>query len=140
MSGQRSGLRVPLGRPVEFELARDVQAPAFARAAVAEALAPLGLGPGTQQTLMLLVSEVVTNAVLHSDGPRELPIVLGTEAGEEVVRITVSDAGSGFTPRKRDPTSISDGYGLFLLEKAASSWGVECERGTSVWFELPREG
>lgn len=40
--------------------------------------------------------------------------------------------------RRREPDSLSDGYGLYLLDKAASSWGVERTGGTTVWFELVR--
>ncbi len=140
MTGQRSGEREPVATPVELELQRDVQAPALARSAVSELFGALSLSANTVQTLMLLVSEVVTNAVVHSTGPRESPIILSAGATDAVVRVTVTDAGSGFTPRPRDPTSINDGYGLFLLEKAASNWGVEVGGDTSVWFELPRSG
>ena len=59
-------------------------------------------------------------------------------ANEQAVRVAVTDSGEGFTPRSRDPDRLEDGYGLYLLEKAASSWGVESSGGTTVWFELDR--
>ncbi len=139
MTAQRSGERELAVKSVELALVRDVHAPALARAAVSEQLDGLKLSASTAQTLALLVSEVVTNAVLHSNAPLEEPVILSTETSEETVRVTVTDAGAGFTPRQRDPASINDGYGLFLLEKAATRWGVETGEGTSVWFELARE-
>ncbi len=41
-------------------------------------------------------------------------------------------------PRPRDPGSTRDGYGLYLLEKVATRWGVDSAGDTKVWFELPR--
>jgi len=123
---------------LKLKLERDVNAPAIARAAVSERAIELGIDGSFGQTLVLLVSEVVSNAVRHSPGPADAPIgLLATMTGEKV-RVAVTDAGEGFTPRLREPDSLSDGYGLYLLDKAASSWGVESKGGTTVWFELLR--
>jgi anti-sigma regulatory factor (Ser/Thr protein kinase) len=124
--------------PLELELERNVEAPAIARAAVSELSQHLHLSGSTSQTLVLLVSEVVSNAVLHSSGPKSEPITLMASATPDAVRITVTDSGGGFVPRQRDPTSIHDGYGLYLVDKAASRWGVDETAPTSVWFELSR--
>jgi anti-sigma regulatory factor (Ser/Thr protein kinase) len=121
-----------------LKLQRNVEAPRIARAAVSELSEQVSLSGHTSQTLVLLVSEVVSNAVLHSDGPEKAPITLIASVTPEAVRITVTDAGDGFVPKQRDPTSIHHGYGLYLVDKAASSWGVETAAPTSVWFELSR--
>jgi anti-sigma regulatory factor (Ser/Thr protein kinase) len=123
---------------LELELERNVAAPAHARSAVSERLSDLGLEGSAAQVLVLLVSEVVSNAVRHSSGPPEGTIRLLATATEQSVRVAVTDHGEGFTPRPRDPARVGDGYGLFLLDRAASSWGVETEEGTTVWFELAR--
>ena len=123
---------------LRLELERDVSAPAIARAAVSERALELGIEGSFGHTLVLLVSEVVSNAVRHSPGPADAPIALLATMSEEKVRVAVTDAGEGFTPRPREPDSLSDGYGLYLLDKAASSWGVENTGGTTVWFELLR--
>jgi len=87
--------------------------------------------------LTLLVSELVSNAVLHSDAPPESDIVLGLhESSPGVVRADVRDAGGGFTHVPRDPRRRMGGYGLLLVDAEASRWGVEREGGTRVWFEL----
>jgi len=123
---------------MELELERDVRAPARARSAVAGLLGELGIdGPGGQQ-LVLLVSEVVSNAVRHSSAAPDAKLRLLLTTGEQTIRVAVSDGGEGFTPRPRDPRRLGDGYGLYLLEQAASSWGVEVADGTTVWFEVPR--
>jgi anti-sigma regulatory factor (Ser/Thr protein kinase) len=126
-----------LPAPLVLELRRNVDAPGIARAAVSELSHRLGLAGSTFQTLVLLVSEVVSNAVLHSTGPSDAPITLTASVTTDAVRIDITDAGGGFIPRQRDPASINDGYGLYLVDKAASRWGVDSTGPTSVWFELP---
>jgi serine/threonine-protein kinase RsbW len=121
---------------MRLELKRSVRAPAIARAAISEQLEEFGVDGSYGQTVVLLVSEVVSNAVRHSSGPEEAPIAFAASIGPNGVRVAVTDAGVGFTPRRRDPAQLSDGYGLYLLEKAATSWGVEDIDGTTVWFEL----
>ncbi len=118
-------------------LARNVEAPGAARAALSRLCDQRDVDRGVRQTLLLLASEVVSNAVLHSSGPAEAPIELSAEVAPETLRVTVSDAGEGFVPIERDPERLDGGYGLYLLEKAASAWGVESDGATVVWFELP---
>ena len=127
------------GASVRLDLERDIHAPAIARSAVAEQLLALGVDGSFGQTVVLLVSEVVSNAVRHSNGPEDAPISLDARVSERSVRVAVTDAGAGFTPRPRDPERLGEGYGLYLVAKAASAWGVESEGGTTVWFELARE-
>lgn len=123
---------------LELSLQRDVQAPALARAEIAKCCRELELGGSLCQSLILLVSEVVSNAVRHSDGDPQAPIELVASFGEQTIRVTVTDGGTGFTPRPRDPARTHDGYGLYLLEKVATRWDVESRGDTKVWFELPR--
>jgi anti-sigma regulatory factor (Ser/Thr protein kinase) len=126
------------GAPLQLTLQRNVQAPGLARAAVTELCAEHELEPRLRQTLVLLVSEVVSNAVLHSSGPDDASVGMSADVSEESVRISVTDAGKGFTPTERDPERVEGGYGLFLVAKAASRWGVDTTPPTSVWFELDR--
>jgi anti-sigma regulatory factor (Ser/Thr protein kinase) len=123
---------------LELELERNIHAPGLARSAVWEQLTALGIDGSFGQTVVLLVSEVVSNAVRHSTGPAGKPIALAASVTARAVRITVADGGQGFTPRPRDPDRIGAGYGLYLLDKAATSWGIEAGDGTTVWFELAR--
>jgi anti-sigma regulatory factor (Ser/Thr protein kinase) len=125
---------------LRLELRRDVHAPALARSAVSEQLTAFGIDGSLGQTVVLLVSEVVSNAVRHSAAAADAAISLASTVTEQAVRVAVTDAGEGFEPRPRDPDRLGEGYGLYLVGKAASSWGVESDGGTTVWFELPREG
>jgi len=120
-----------------LDLECSADAPAIARAAVTGLCFEAELDPYQRAELMLLVSELVTNAVVHPDAPHGAPITLGATLTEEAVRITVTDCGTGFTPT-RERARADDGYGLYLLEQATSSWGVDREGGNRVWFELAR--
>jgi anti-sigma regulatory factor (Ser/Thr protein kinase) len=126
------------GARLELELDSDTRAPARARSEISERLSELGVEGVNSQMLVLLVSEVVSNAVRHSSAAPDAKILLVATANEQAVRVAVTDSGEGFIPRSRDPDRLEDGYGLYLLEKAASSWGVESSGGTTVWFELDR--
>jgi anti-sigma regulatory factor (Ser/Thr protein kinase) len=125
---------------VELELERDIRAPALARAEIAARCRELELDGSLCQSLILLVSEVVSNAVRHSAGDSKASVQLVATFGKQTIRVMVTDAGAGFTPRRRDPARTHDGYGLYLLEKVATRWGVESRGDTKVWFELPRGG
>jgi anti-sigma regulatory factor (Ser/Thr protein kinase) len=125
-----------LSAPLELALERNVQAPAIARAAISGLCEDLRLDGLLRQTLVLLISEVVSNAVLHSSGPAEAPITVVASVTAEAFHVTVTDAGGGFVPSERDPARVEGGYGLYLLEKAASRWGVQESSPTTVWFEL----
>lgn len=121
-----------------LSLGRDRRAPSLARAALrafAEGADMLG---GEHATLALLVSELVSNAVLHSDALECSDILVRARLlGEGRIRVEVVDAGSGFTvlPRRSPDLSLG-GYGLLLVDEEASRWGVDGEGGTRVWFEL----
>ncbi len=121
-----------------MELERDVNAPGLARGAVHERLLAAGIDGDFGEMVVLLVSEVVSNAVRHSEGPADATIALQATITEGSVRVAVTDSGAGFTPRPRDPEQPGAGYGLYLVERSASSWGVESGDGTTVWFELDR--
>ena len=86
--------------------------------------------------LLLCLSEVVTNAVLHAGPPIQ---VLG-DLVDTKVRVEVSD-GSKAVPVQRTPERTSPtGRGLHLLDDLASDWGVEITTsGKTVWFEISGE-
>jgi anti-sigma regulatory factor (Ser/Thr protein kinase) len=112
-------------------------APSLARAAITGFSDGREIAPARLATLALLVSEVVTNAVIHAQAPAESEIILCARLLEEgAVRVEVTDSGGGFTPAPRDLTRPDGGYGLFLVEKEALRWGVDRKGGTRVWFEL----
>ena len=94
---------------------------------------------------VLLVSEIVTNALCHGGGPRELTV----EADAWGITVSVSDA-SPYPPLQRDQRYASgeslaeNGRGLTLLAALADDWGWTAEAtGKRVWFRLrsgPHDG
>ena len=118
-----------------FELPASADAAATARHRIVAAATPCR-GEADHDTLGLLVSEVVTNAVLHGGTSRGLDVEV--MVGSDAVRVAVSDTGEGFVPRPRalDSDEVG-GWGLYLVEQLASAWGVSSGERTTVWFELP---
>jgi anti-sigma regulatory factor (Ser/Thr protein kinase) len=117
-------LTVP-GRPEHVREAR-----AFAAKALGD------LHPALDN-VVLLTSELVTNAITHSRSRRRAGVVqvviTESDAG---VRVEVCDQGSELSaPVVRSEVFASDGHGLFLVQSLADQWGyVRDDNGTTVWF------
>ena len=80
----------------------------------------------------LLVSELVTNSVIHSGSEW---VEVSIELDEQRLRIAVSDTASEpIRPRTPD---LDGGWGLTLVAECATRWGVERENGgKTIWLEL----
>ena len=112
-----------LGR-LQLQLPPDQGAPAAAR----RALRTLPLGHRADDVL-LLASELVTNAVVHADSSD--PIELVAECRPDVTWVEVRDHGHGF-----DSSALHEGNGLRILSGASDRWGIVRDRGTTIWFEV----
>ncbi|WP_410537681.1 SpoIIE family protein phosphatase [Streptomyces sp. KL2] len=86
---------------------------------------------------VLLLSELLTNALVHTEWDATLSAELEGEPGSRRLRVEVADS-SDELPHLRHPGELaSRGRGLLLLELLAQSWGVEPRGvGKSIWFEL----
>lgn len=131
-----SSAPAPAARLSALTLAGTKRNVARARAFVTGALGP---GHPAADVAALLVSEVVTNAVLHSDsgapGGTVTVTVSGTCGG---LRVEVGDAGSDrSTPSVRKKPNTCSGHGLLLVDSLADDWGyARSAAGTTVWFCL----
>jgi anti-sigma regulatory factor (Ser/Thr protein kinase) len=85
-----------------------------------------------RETAVLLLSELVTNAVRHAHGAVRVSITLAGERLRAAVRDESPDPPE---PREADE---SGGRGMQLLQGMAQRWGVRQHRddGKTVWFEL----
>jgi anti-anti-sigma factor len=123
----------------ELTLAADACAPAAARAEVLE-LAEL-LGEEWYEVARLLVSELVTNAVVHpgDDDLDDRCVGLRITTAATRLRVDVTDGGCGFDPARPEPRDPEyGGRGLLLVDRLATAWGAgpEPDGRFAVWFEL----
>jgi len=91
---------------------------------------------------MLVASELVTNAVLHSGARADDLIEVTVSRRERRLVIAVRDPGiSGRRAEvaRRDETAIG-GLGLRVVDAVALDWGTEREDGYRVWAALPLDG
>ncbi|TLS42209.1 GAF domain-containing protein [Streptomyces montanus] len=86
---------------------------------------------------VLLLSEMVTNVLVHTDADALLVAEMTGDRGSRRIRVEVTD-GSDDLPHKRHPGELaSSGRGLVLMEVLADAWGVDPRgEGKSIWFEL----
>jgi len=96
------------------------------------------------ETLRLLVTELVTNSVRHTECDS---VTLRVAIGKGAVLTEVVDDGPNFDAeglvaeeQKLDGRDPDHGWGLFLVQRLAREWGVNEDNGGSkrVWFELAR--
>ena len=119
--------------PTDLRLALVPAADAAVR--TRRALAQAGLHPDLEHTVTLLATEVVSNSVRHAGMAGGQRIVLLAHLEDDFARVEVYDAGGGFDPEVRHDTV---GFGLRMVEKLASRWGLEHGEGCMVWFEVDR--
>lgn len=94
--------------------------------------------PATKlDTIELLTSEVVTNAVVHAGSN---PIVEVT-AESGTVRISVQDQNPAWPMPKDVAEDATSGRGMVLVDVMADAWGVEriADDGKRIWFEVRAE-
>jgi anti-sigma regulatory factor (Ser/Thr protein kinase) len=146
----------PLAAPDSLTIAAVPGNVRKARAFVAEVLGP---DHPCADAAVLLCSELVTNAVLHSNSRRPggtVTVIVADRTGPgwtgpdrtgadrtgpdrtASVQVAVIDEGSASSiPVVKAESYAPDGHGLFLVENLAQQWGYESDdEGTTVWFRL----
>jgi anti-sigma regulatory factor (Ser/Thr protein kinase) len=87
--------------------------------------------------LALLVTELVTNSILHAGlGGRGI-VTVDVAVTDSRVRAEVRDRGMGFEPSVPDEP-LAGHWGMRLLDRLSDYWQVDGSRGTAVLFELKR--
>ena len=116
-------------RRADWEFAAEATSIAQARTLIAQRLHDLPVK--SLEVVLLLASELVTNAVRHGVGPVGVHLVWG-DGG---VRVEVEDQSPGWpVVQAMDPDALS-GRGLTLVEGLSSGWGVLAGgTGKAVWF------
>jgi anti-sigma regulatory factor (Ser/Thr protein kinase) len=123
---RRSRLRRRLGRS-------DLTAVAEVRCALRDLLRHWG-GPDTADVAELLASELVTNALVHTDHGA----VVTAAVDDSTLHVEVRDFVAGLpVPRPADTGLGTHGRGLLLVQSLADAWGVRTHGvGKVIWFEL----
>jgi len=127
-----------LSTVVEVEVRCDRSAP-YAVRRVLSKLDSLGRVLGD---LLLIASELVSNAVLYSGCSTDDVITVRLERAENHVRLSVCDPGvSGRSAAVAVAEQRSSGgFGLWLVERLARRWGTERAEGYRVWAEVALSG
>jgi anti-sigma regulatory factor (Ser/Thr protein kinase) len=115
-------------RDIVLRLEPEATAARQARRALLDA----GMEDELGQTVALLTTEIVGNAVRHAGLRPGQHIELVARVSRHEARVEVRDEGACFEPSR----TRGDGYGMRLLARLAARWGVEGERGCRVWFEV----
>nr|BFD85444.1 hypothetical protein StreXyl84_48450 [Streptomyces sp. Xyl84] len=125
-------------RRFRFELAAHPGSPAQARRLTRRRLTGWSVCEDTCDTAALVVSELVTNAIVHTASNQ---IVCELLDGDDLVRISVRDEGCAPGEPHPSPQRPEEehGRGLLLVEALCHAWGAQEQGpGLVVWAELPR--
>ncbi|MEU0598703.1 ATP-binding protein [Streptomyces sp. NPDC006393] len=126
-------------RRFHFELAAHPGSPAQARRLTRARLTAWSVCEDTCDTADLVISELVTNAIVHTASSR---VVCELHDAGELVRIAVRDEGRAPGEPHPSPQRPEEehGRGLLLVEAMCLSWGAQQHgRGLVVWAELARD-
>jgi anti-sigma regulatory factor (Ser/Thr protein kinase) len=123
---------------LEMTLAAVPSAPGAARQAVRTWFESRHCGDDAMDTAALLVTELVSNAVVHATGPSLWLTV--DETMTDALHVAVRD-GSHLIPQcstQAPDVDQAGGRGLFMVDAFSTRWGWEpLSTGKRVWFELP---
>jgi hypothetical protein len=127
-------------RRFRFELAAHPGSPAQARRLTRARLTGWSVCEDTCDTAALVISELVTNAIVHTASGT---VVCELHDGDDLVRIAVRDEGCAPGEPHPSPQRPEEehGRGLFLVDALCHAWGAqEHGPGLLVWADLPRGG
>jgi signal transduction histidine kinase len=95
------------------------------------------LPPGVHDDLLIVVTELLTNAIRHSSPTREGRIILTVRRGRDTVHVEVRNPGSGFAAvDQRSAPGREGGYGLVAVDRISSDWGATVTDTTLVWSSI----
>jgi anti-sigma regulatory factor (Ser/Thr protein kinase) len=127
----------PSGALADLVLPADLAAVRRARGFVHHHCQAAGVDEDLCDTVALLTSETVTNAIIHGRSEARLRVLVQHDA----VRIEIGDDNARHPQRAERNDQALDGRGLGIVELLSRSWGVhDVEGGKVVWFEVSREG
>ncbi|MHA5049635.1 ATP-binding SpoIIE family protein phosphatase [Streptomyces sp. SD15] len=90
-----------------------------------------------RDSAVLLVSEMLTNVLVHTDADAQLVAEVTGGPDDRRMRVEVTDASDDLPHRRHPGELASSGRGLVIMELLAEAWGVDPRgEGKSIWFEF----
>lgn len=121
-----------------FGVPHSADSASLSRQRLASLLDAQGVPREVVQDVVLIVSELVGNAVRHARGLPSGGLHVDWEIGPGVVQVAVTDGGGVTVPEARDPgPNAAGGRGLAIVDALTSEWGVRLNGGaTTVWASV----
>ena len=112
----------------------------LARHAFADRLAAAGVAAEAREDAMLVLSELVSNAVKHAAPLPCGEIIMRWSVQADVLHIEITDGGASTRPHVSTAALSSlGGRGLDIVRRVSNQWGVtEAAGSVTVWAEVPR--
>jgi serine/threonine-protein kinase RsbW len=137
-ASDRVGGRAVAGEALQVRMPRDVRAPGAARLFVGVCLRDR-VPAAVLESALLVVSELVSNSVIHGDASATGIVVVRVALTENLARVEVEDGGRAGVIAPRSP-DLQDGggFGLNVVQKLSERWGLErvAAGGTRVWAQF----
>jgi anti-sigma regulatory factor (Ser/Thr protein kinase) len=129
-----------LQTPARVSVPHERSSVRVVRHAFADQLTAVGVPPEDREDAMLVLSELVSNAVKHAAALPDGHIAVSWQVDEDELRLEVTDGGAGTRPNASVAVlSAMGGRGLDIVRTVSSHWGVtEAEGTVTVWAEVPR--
>ena len=136
--GDADGPAVDIGAHeyLHVRIAGTVEAAARARSELGRLRADLDAP--MLESMRLLITELITNAVRHAQAPA---VEMTVTVSERDVHVEIANPGGDFEAAPSGPEDSDSGWGLFLVDRLSERWGVAQDSGSvyqRVWFELAR--
>ena len=111
-----------------------------ARHALSDELQASGVAPRVREDAVLVLSELVSNAIKHAAPLPGGQITIRWVIRPDFLHLEITDGGAVTRPRAGAPAaSAISGRGLDIVRRVCSQWGVtEDEETVTVWADLPR--
>jgi two-component sensor histidine kinase len=118
------------------QVERSLEVGPAAPAAARELLRDISLDDAARGKLELILSELVTNSVVHAGDGRDAELSVRLRREREQVRGEVCGEGPEFEWDPHDPDlEEPGGLGLMIVDRLAESWGISTNSHVCVWFE-----
>jgi anti-sigma regulatory factor (Ser/Thr protein kinase) len=123
-------------------LSVDVPCDASAARAVREALIGMDWREGVDGDVLIVASELVNNAVVHSGCAHEDVLAIRATLSVDRLMFSVRDPGSSGRDAvaRTDGDGNTGGWGLRLVDQLAARWGSQRDDGYRVWAEMAVAG